>query len=323
MHDINKRKSKKSSLLKHSRSMNLFVKKLKGRAVPFKQYRLVNLINENIFIKNLQNEVKRATDLTKSKIKKDEKIQKLREAILKIIKNNKSSYTLRPKIRDIQVVLNEGSSGAIQLGSLAALPGLRGPRVYTYGGISSKIRASLLAISTYNGKYSEQYPWKEGKIPLGRFGHIMHRFDSKRLLIFGGEIGTSRKDFTMSQFKLYRILGLFLFNVESNQVQRLVDDRSHGPRPRKFFASCLVDKNYLLVFGGIESAQMVSKTEQRPGGIGDLWLFDFCKKSWYKLAFSTHSRNFYSKGIMFHQMASAYKYSIKQLDCLKGRELTR
>ena len=145
-----------------------------------------------------------------------------------------------------------------------------------YGGLASTIRVSLIETSTYNKKFKERFPWKEGKISLGRFGHTMHRFDSKRFLIYGGEIGTPRKDFTMSQLKLYRILGMFLYNSDTSKVQRLADKFSNGPRPRKFHSSCLLGKQFLLVFGGIEASQMISKNESKSTSFSDFWVFDIC-----------------------------------------------
>jgi hypothetical protein len=222
-------------------------------------------------------------------------------------------------LRNVKIVLNEGSVGACQLGSMTVLPGKRGPKIYMYGGLSTVINVGLIEARTYNNTFQESHPWREGKISLGRFGHSMHRFCSKRFLVYGGEIGTSRKDFTMSQSKLYKILGMFLYNSETKKVHRLAKKSSSAPRPRKFHASCLLGKRFLLIFGGIEARQVSAKNEIRSSSLSDFWVFDLLHQIWYNFVLSSYSKNWFSEGIIFHQMASGYKYSISQGECLMSK----
>ena len=286
--------------------------------MPFKRYRVVNIVDENIFLNNLQKDKQIVNDINKSKITTDEQMNKLRDALLKIIRNNKSKYVSKPHIRNIKTILPEGSISASQFTDFVAIQDNLEPKLVLYGGISSNMRCTMVHISTHNGKYQETFPWRENGIALGRYGHTMHRFGKDQIVVFGGYIGTPRKDFAMSQLKLFRIGGFFLYNPKFRTITKLFDKRHSAPQPRKFHASCLLEGRFLLVFGGVVASQITAKNELKSASLSDLWIFDFSVCKWYNCSLSTRSKSLFEKGITYHKMTVGYNYSISQKDCLKG-----
>jgi hypothetical protein len=271
-----------------------------------------------MFVDNLRKDKQIVSDINKSKITTDEQMNKLREALLKIIKNKKSEYVTRPQIRNLKIVLREGSICASQFSSLVAIEDNLEPTLLIYGGLSSNIRVTMVHASTHNGKFDEYDIWKENGISLGRYGHTMHRYGNDRIMVYGGHIGTSRKDFAMSQNKLYKILGLLIYDPKYQKVTKLYDRKCTGPQPRKFHASCFVGGQFFIVFGGVISSQIVSKNELKSASFSDIWIFDLKRSKWYNCVFSTRSKKLFERGITHHQMAVGYNYSIVQKECIKG-----
>jgi hypothetical protein len=286
--------------------------------MPFRNYRIVKIVDENTFVQNLQKDKQIVNDINKSKITTDEQMNKLREALLKIIRNNKSKYVNRPQIRNLKIILPEGSISACQFSNFVAIPGNLEPKLILYGGISSNLRCSMIHASTHNGKFEEHFPWKENGIALGRYGHSMHRFGKDQIIIFGGYIGTPRKDFAMSQQKLFNILGFFIYQPRFRSVRKLFDRKSLGPKPRKFHASCLLGGRFLIVFGGMVASQVTAKNELKSASLYDLWIFDLSQSKWYNCALSTRTKKLFEKGVIYHKMTVGYNYSITQKECLKG-----
>lgn len=288
--------------------------------MPFKQLRLVNLVDENVFVCNLRRHNQKARRLDRTRANSKTQAQRVRDGFLKAFRAQKARYASRPRVMQVVEVLPEGAAGASQFAGLAVVSGDWGPRLFVYGGLSSTIRVSLLEACAGTGRLAECFPWKENSIALGRYGHSVHAFKDRQLLVFGGYVGTSRKDFAMSQSKLHGLLGLFLFHTRSRAVTRLADPANPGPQPRKFHASCLVAQRFLLVFGGVPVAQAPAKAkaESKSASLCDLWVFDSARKQWLECALSTRTKALFGSGMMFHKMVSAYNYSAARGNCFKG-----
>lgn len=286
--------------------------------MPFKQYRLVNLVDENVFVINLRRDQHKTNQINQSKVSSNHQTMKLRDALVKVIRADKAKYVPKPQIRNVRVILPEGSVCASQFGDLVAVSGNWGPKLFMYGGLSNKIRVSMIETATTTGRFKESFPWKENNIALGRFGHSMHSYKGKQVLVYGGHIGTSRKDFAMSQQKLYRILGLFLYHTQNRSITRLADQFCAGPRPRKFHASCLVGDRFLLIFGGTLAAQAATKNAKKSACLSDLWVFDCLCKKWFNCVITTRDQKVFENGIMFHRLVCAFQYSVEPKDCFKG-----
>lgn len=295
------------------------VKQLQGRRMPFRQFRLVNLVDENVYVLNLRRDLHKTTQINQSKVSSAQQTLKLRDALVKAIRADKPKFVSKPRIRHVRVVLPEGSVCASQFGDLVGMAGQFSPRLFMYGGLSNLIRVSMIEAVTCTGRFSESFPWKENHISLGRFGHTMHAFNSKQVLVYGGHIGTSRKDFAMSQNKLYRILGVFLYHIQSRSITRLTDQHSAGPRPRKFHASCVIAHRFLLVFGGTSAAQTTPKNDKKSSCYSDMWVFDCARRKWFSCVVTSRDQKTFANGIMFHRLVCAYQYSIDKMDCFAGR----
>ena len=317
---INREKKSQSSL-RNCQSAGLNVNQLRGRRVPFRKYRCIPMVNENMFIvqKEKSNKPIQALKLPRNRLMK---LWKVRESILKLIQEEfPRAYTV-DTIHNVQSVVTEGTVLVSQSGGMAGLTCNKKALLYMYGGVGSPLRDNLTELCIADNSYSFSQPWKNYSAPICRYGHTLLTYDSKRLLIFGGEFCPNQTDIPFSQTKMYELMGCFVFQPQTKQLKKLINVDSPGPSPRKYHSACLLGRRFLLVFGGMNIEQIFDsfeKDQSIANFLKEFWVLDIYICKWTRFPLADRSQIAFRYGLIFHQMVSTYHYTLDQRpDCLKG-----
>lgn len=96
-----------------------------------------------------------------------------------------------------------------------------------------------------------------GEVPLARFGHTMTRVSKSKLVMFGGATGDSGKYVITNDS--------YSFDSSNNKWQKL-ENFTIQPSQRAAHASCSVDSDQIVVYGGAAGGGSLSSD--------DLYLLD-------------------------------------------------
>lgn len=249
---------------------------------------------------------------------KKERLAKVRESLLKMIREEFPKSFRLPRILNIRALKPDFALSAGQFASIRALGALEAPAIYVYGGVGAKIADALIEVKMRDSKFQE-LSLSDGGYPMGRFGHSMHRVGQHKLLIYGGQISQPEIDEEMTESKLYDQIGCVIFDREKLTLRSVDENIFRPPAARKYHASCVIGKSYLVVFGGVNFQGEYSRMEGKYVFLSDLWVLDIVRGRWYSLPLAERTRKVFGKGIAYHKLVTTWSYGTQSGKCLRGK----
>ena len=281
--------------------------------------RTLQLVDENIFLQNIkrerQNPSKKSTNLKK----KQQRLQKVREAFMQIIQENYSAPSNKLELKQVKEVFGNGSLLSSQFSGVIGLSRFHNSYVYIYGGVGSETKDSLIKLNISKRSVRKFKPWEEWGIPFSRYGHSMHQLDSKRMIVFGGEMTSNDSNVAMSQIKMHQSMGCFILNSHTRNIQQVFDKYNRGPVPRKYHSSCVVGRRFLIVFAGFKVQIQFSRLDNSSSFLDDFWVYDLVKRKWVQMELAFRNRDLFHSGLIFHSLVTTYHYALDKMACVKGK----
>ena len=301
------------------------IKRLQNLRIPINNRRLLNIVDERCFLENFESytQNRRMSNINNNRVNKGckrERLTKVRETLLKMMREEFPKHPIIPSIRGLKALKPDFALSAGQFSSISVLNTDGSQSIFVYGGIGAKIADALIEVETSKAKFQE-LSLADGGYPMGRFGHSMHRIGPKHLLIYGGQISRLESDKLLNQQQLYNQIGCIVFDREKLTLRSVDENIFQAPRPRKYHASCVIGKSFLLVFGGVHFDTGFGKVKGKYHFMSDLWVLDIQRGRWFSFPFAERTQRFFGKGVAYHSMVTTWNYTVQPVQCLRGGSL--
>lgn len=168
-----------------------------------------------------------------------------------------------------------------------------GPRLLVYGGLGNGINHDFVAFDLVAQTFETQKVINNGN--WARYGHSTTIAREGQVLVFGGDKHFRRIINPLENSNQTQVgQNFWSVNLESQMAEEIRVESCKKPKHRKFHGTCLFDKNYLLIFGGMKINYKF---------MNDFWVYDIEERVWHEFPVDFTTNTFLELGIAHHSLA--------------------
>lgn len=167
-----------------------------------------------------------------------------------------------------------------------------GPKLIFFGGLGNGINFDFVSFDLSSQTFEPIRVNNNGN--WARYGHSSTIISIDKILIFGGDKHFRRIINPLENSNQTQVnQNFWQLDMLSGIAEEISSDSCKKPKHRKFHGSCLFDKNYLVIFGGMKINYKF---------MNDLWIYDIEERVWHEFPIDFEINVFLELGIAHHSL---------------------
>ena len=167
-----------------------------------------------------------------------------------------------------------------------------GPKMLIFGGLGNGINFDFVTFDLLTQNFESVKV--NNNIHWARYGHTATVVSREKVVIFGGDKHFRRIINPLENSNQTHVnQNFWQVDISAGIAEEIRSDSCKKPKHRKFHGTCLFDKNYLLVFGGMKINYKF---------MNDFWIYDVEERVWHEFPVDFEVNTFLEYGIAHHSL---------------------